>query len=140
MSNGVLENSLRDGEVPDQEKSPLGKHPNSQNPLFDPIDLQLCADGSNQPAITLSHRIVLAPPTRYRSTKKEYVPRSRLVAEYYAQRACEPGTLLISEATIIAPSAGGNDYAPGIWNEEQVQAWKEVRFPICNLSHLLDLT
>jgi NADPH2 dehydrogenase len=49
-----------------------------------------------------------------------------MVAEYYAQRASVPGTLLITEATFIAPQAGGYDNAPGIWSKEQITGWKTV--------------
>lgn len=36
------------------------------------------------------------------------------------------GTLLISEATIIAKNAAGRHNVPGIWSEEQVTAWREI--------------
>lgn len=49
-----------------------------------------------------------------------------LRAEYYEQRACVPGTLIISEATIIAKGAAGRRNVPGIWSEEQITAWKNV--------------
>jgi len=49
-----------------------------------------------------------------------------MVAEYYAQRASYPGTLLITEATFIAPQAGGYANAPGIYNKAQIEAWKKV--------------
>lgn len=45
-------------------------------------------------------------------------------------RSIVPGTLLITEATFIAPEAGGFSHVPGIWSEEQVQGWKDVRFSI----------
>ena len=77
--------------------------------------------------VNLNHRIVLAPLTRYRATD-EHVPLPT-VKEYYAQRANIPGTLLITEATFIAPKAGGDKNAPGIWSQDQIAAWKEVSFP-----------
>jgi NADPH2 dehydrogenase len=46
--------------------------------------------------------------------------------EYYAQRASFPGTLLVSEATPIAPQAGGYSNIPGIWNDKQIAGWKKV--------------
>ena len=49
-----------------------------------------------------------------------------MVAEYYAQRASVPGTLLITEATFIAPQAGGYANAPGIWSKAQIESWKAV--------------
>lgn len=75
-------------------------------------------------AVELSHRLVMAPLTRLRASK-DGVPLP-FVKDYYEQRACVPGTLLISEATIISPAAGGHPNAPGIYLREQVEAWKEV--------------
>jgi NADPH2 dehydrogenase len=49
-----------------------------------------------------------------------------MVAEYYAQRASVPGTLLITEATFISPRAGGAANVPGIYTSSQIAAWKEV--------------
>ncbi|KAG6917695.1 hypothetical protein DXG01_001465 [Tephrocybe rancida] len=77
-------------------------------------------------AVTLSHRVVFAPLTRFRATKSTHVPILPLVKEYYAQRARISGTLLITEATFIHPRAGGYHNAPGIWSEEQIAAWKEI--------------
>jgi NADPH2 dehydrogenase len=75
--------------------------------------------------ISLQHRVVLAPLTRTRATD-DHVPNIPLVQEYYTQRASHPGTLLITEATYIAAKAGGFKNVPGIWNDEQVSAWKKV--------------
>jgi NADPH2 dehydrogenase len=74
--------------------------------------------------IQLKHRIVMAPLTRFRADK-HHVPLP-LVREYYAQRATVEGTLVISEATFIAPRAGGFNNVPGIWSDAQIAAWKQV--------------
>lgn len=74
----------------------------------------------------LEHRVVLAPLTRFRATR-DHVPVVPLVKEYYEQRASAPGTLIISEGVFVAQEAGGYFYAPGIWNADQIKAWKEVR-------------
>jgi NADPH2 dehydrogenase len=50
-----------------------------------------------------------------------------LTAEYYAQRASVPGTLLITEATLISREAGDYANVPGIYTSDQVTAWKKVR-------------
>jgi NADPH2 dehydrogenase len=84
--------------------------------LFQPLKL-----GS----LTLSHRVALAPLTRFRADAK-HVPVLPIVKEYYEQRASVPGTLLITEATFISPQAGGYAHVPGIWSEDQVRAWKQV--------------
>ncbi|KAJ6541608.1 hypothetical protein B0H19DRAFT_1268590 [Mycena capillaripes] len=74
--------------------------------------------------IELSHRIVFAPTTRFRADAA-HAPLPH-VAEYYEQRASTSGSLLISEATFIAPRAGGHKHAPGIWSDEQISAWKTI--------------
>ncbi|KAI0633094.1 NADH:flavin oxidoreductase/NADH oxidase [Trametes polyzona] len=74
--------------------------------------------------ITVGHRVVLAPLTRMRANSK-YV-HTDIAVTYYEQRAAVPGTLQISEATFIAPYAGLYAHVPGIWNQEQIAAWKEV--------------
>jgi NADPH2 dehydrogenase len=47
-------------------------------------------------------------------------------AEYYEQRACIPGTLIVSEATITAKNAVGRRNVPGIWSVAQVESWKDI--------------
>ena len=74
--------------------------------------------------VELSNRIVMAPLTRYRADDS-HVPLP-FVAEYYAQRASVPGTLLITEATFIAPEAAGYGNVPGIWSAAQIAGWKSV--------------
>jgi 2,4-dienoyl-CoA reductase-like NADH-dependent reductase (Old Yellow Enzyme family) len=46
------------------------------------------------------------------------------MGEYYAQRAS--AGLIISEATGISREGLGWPFAPGLWNEEQVEEWKPV--------------
>jgi 2,4-dienoyl-CoA reductase-like NADH-dependent reductase (Old Yellow Enzyme family) len=70
----------------------------------------------------LSHRIVLAPLTRCRAYNALPQPHAAI---YYAQRTT-PGCLLISEATGISESASGYPCTPGIWSQEQIEAWKPV--------------
>lgn len=73
----------------------------------------------------LLNRLALAPLTRFRADDA-HVPLQPMVAEYYAQRASSPGTLLITEATFIHPQAGGYANAPGIWSDDQIASWKKV--------------
>lgn len=49
-----------------------------------------------------------------------------MAVEYYKQRGCVPGTLLITEGTFISPEAGGYANVPGIWSEAQVASWKRI--------------
>lgn len=74
--------------------------------------------------VELSNRLVMAPLTRFRADD-DHVPLD-MVAEYYTQRASYPGTLLITEATFIAPRAGGMSNVPGIYNAAQISAWKKI--------------
>ncbi|KAK1230019.1 hypothetical protein PQX77_006902 [Marasmius sp. AFHP31] len=88
----------------------------STSKLFQPIKLG---------DLTLNHRVILAPLTRFRADTN-HIPHVPLVKEYYSQRGSEPGTLLITEGTLIHPRAGGWAHTPGIWSDAQVAAWKEV--------------
>ncbi|CCO37707.1 NADPH dehydrogenase 1 [Rhizoctonia solani AG-1 IB] len=66
----------------------------------------------------------MAPLTRYRANDSH--AHTELGVQYYAQRAEVPGTLLVTEGTLISPEAGGYDRVPGIWSDEQIAAWKKV--------------
>jgi 2,4-dienoyl-CoA reductase-like NADH-dependent reductase (Old Yellow Enzyme family) len=81
--------------------------------LFDPIRLG---------AIDAPNRIVMAPLTRGRSTRA-HVP-TPMMRDYYVQRAT--AGLIITEATGISQEGLGWPYAPGIWTDEQVEAWKPI--------------
>ena len=81
--------------------------------LFDPIQLG---------AVAAPNRILMAPLTRARSSR-DHVP-SALMPVYYSQRA--DAGLIITEATGISREGLGWPYAPGIWSDEQVEAWKPV--------------
>jgi N-ethylmaleimide reductase len=81
--------------------------------LFDPITLG---------AIKAPNRILMAPLTRGRADSNA-VPTDMMV-DYYTQRAS--AGLIISEATGISREGLGWPYAPGLWTDEQVAAWKPV--------------
>lgn len=81
--------------------------------LFDPIQLG---------AINAPNRILMAPLTRGRATRAA-VP-TEIMIEYYRQRAS--AGLIISEATGISRQGLGWPFAPGLWNDAQVEAWKPV--------------
>ncbi|KAF2728399.1 NADH flavin oxidoreductase/12-oxophytodienoate reductase [Polyplosphaeria fusca] len=74
--------------------------------------------------ITLNHRIYMTPLSRFR-VDDDHVPLP-MVKDYYAQRASVPGTLVISEATLVSTRAGLFPNMPGIWSDAQIAAWKEV--------------
>jgi len=83
--------------------------------LFSPVEIGQCH---------LKHRLVMAPLTRLRADDAHV--QLPFVKEYYAQRASVPGILLISEATFISPRGLGYPNVPGIYNDAQIQAWKEI--------------
>jgi 2,4-dienoyl-CoA reductase-like NADH-dependent reductase (Old Yellow Enzyme family) len=81
--------------------------------LFSPLQLG---------PLTLPNRIFMAPLTRGRATR-EGVP-TPLMVEYYRQRAS--AGLIITEATGISRQGLGWPWAPGLWNQAQVEGWKAV--------------
>ncbi len=70
--------------------------------------------------LTLPNRVIMAPLTRCRASEGR-IPNP-LMAEYYAQRAS--AGLILTEATSITPMGVGYPDTPGIWSDEQVEAWK----------------
>ncbi|KAI9269256.1 hypothetical protein BDA99DRAFT_461067 [Phascolomyces articulosus] len=86
----------------------------STSALFQPLKL-----GASQ----LKHRIVMSPMTRLRADAN-HVPTD-LIRQHYEQRTTDGG-LIIVEGTLISPMAGNMPYAPGIWNKDQINAWKNV--------------
>lgn len=75
-------------------------------------------------ALTLQHRVVMAPLTRSRSIQPNSIPGD-LMAEYYAQRASDGGFLL-TEATNISLTSRGWLGAPGLYSDQQVDGWRKV--------------
>lgn len=71
----------------------------------------------------LDHRVVMAPMTRMRASKTG-IPNAT-AAEYYAERTT-PNSLLISEGIVIHPRGRGFPNTPGLYDDEQVQAWKPI--------------
>lgn len=71
--------------------------------------------------LELANRIVMAPMTRSRAIGN--LPND-LIAEYYGQRA--GAGLIITEGTSPSPNGLGYARIPGIFSEEQTEAWKKV--------------
>jgi N-ethylmaleimide reductase len=72
--------------------------------------------------IELNNRIVMAPLTRRRATD-DHVPTD-LMRIYYEQRAS--AGLIIAEATNISLQAVGYMNSPGIFTQQQIEAWKTI--------------
>lgn len=84
--------------------------------LFEPLKIG---------TMNLSNRVVMAPLTRFRAEDNHVI--MDMAQEYYSQRArAYPGTFIISEAVLISQKASGYPNVPGIWNQEQIEAWKKV--------------
>jgi 2,4-dienoyl-CoA reductase-like NADH-dependent reductase (Old Yellow Enzyme family) len=81
--------------------------------LFDPIQLG---------DLHLPNRIFMAPLTRLRGTP-DHIP-TPIMIDYYTQRAA--AGLIISEGTPIDPLGVGYANVPGLWSEQQTEAWKPI--------------
>jgi N-ethylmaleimide reductase len=83
------------------------------NLLLSPFDLR---------GLLLKNRVVMAPLTRSRAGARR-LPNA-LMAEYYAQRAS--AGLIITEATVVSKQGIGWLNSPGIYTDEQGEAWKKL--------------
>jgi len=72
----------------------------------------------------LQHRIGMCPLTRFRASE-DHIPLPPM-KEYYTQRASVPGTLIVTEGTFISDAQAGYEDVPGIFNEAQVEAWRDI--------------
>ncbi|GAB9473035.1 hypothetical protein Gpo141_00010198 [Globisporangium polare] len=86
--------------------------------IFTPLTL-----GGKREPVQLLHRVVMAPLTRLRSGEEGIPPA--FAATYYGQRATEGG-LLISEGACISPGSRGYFGTPGLFRDDQLDAWKRV--------------
>uniref|UniRef100_A0A7N0SWU5 NADH:flavin oxidoreductase/NADH oxidase N-terminal domain-containing protein n=1 Tax=Kalanchoe fedtschenkoi TaxID=63787 RepID=A0A7N0SWU5_KALFE len=90
--------------------------------------------------IQLSHRIVFGSVTQVRAPNG--LPNGTM-KEHYSRRAT-PGGLLISEGNAISNRATGYPDVPGIYEDEQVRAWRPIveavhvkgGFIFCQLWHV----
>ena len=90
----------------------MANHPS----LFDPIQVG---------DLHLPNRIFMAPLTRLRGTP-DHIP-TPIMVDYYTQRAT--AGLIISEGIPIDPLGVGYANVPGLWSQQQVEAWKPVTRP-----------
>ena len=73
-------------------------------------------------SLLLPNRVLMAPLTRCRATA-DHVPTA-LMAEHYAQRAS--AGLVITECTMVMPQTSAFASEPGIYNPDQIAAWRLV--------------
>lgn len=71
---------------------------------------------------TLKNKMVMAAMTRSRADLNGVV--GNLTVEYYTQRAS--AGLIITEGINISEQALGSPFTPGIFTQEQIEAWKKV--------------
>ncbi len=71
----------------------------------------------------LKNRLVMAPLTRCRADMATRTPTA-LMTEYYRQRA--GAGLILTEATVVTAKGVGYPATPGIYSDEQVNAWKKI--------------
>jgi len=71
--------------------------------------------------LSMPNRVVMAPMTRSRAGE-ERMPNA-LMGAYYSQRAS--AGLIVSEATVISRQGIGWRQSPGIYDDEQAEAWRE---------------
>jgi len=74
-------------------------------------------------AIEAKNRIFMAPLTRGRAADPMFMPNA-LMGQYYRQRA--GAGMILTEATGISREGLGWPSAPGIWSDEQAEAWKPI--------------
>ena len=75
--------------------------------------------------VETKHRIIMTSLTRYRA-EDDHTHNTKLATAYYSQRASIPGTLIMTEGTIISARGSGLGNSPGMWTAAQIQAWKEI--------------
>ena len=73
-------------------------------------------------ALALKNRLVMSPMTRNRAI--EAATPNAMMAKYYGQRAT--AGLIITEGTSPSPNGLGYPRIPGLFNQAQVQGWKQV--------------
>ncbi|MEW5317630.1 MAG: hypothetical protein WDW38_008912 [Sanguina aurantia] len=96
---------------------------NSGKPITIPADVAALFNPLQLGDIgTMSHRVVYAPLTRCRAFGN--IPQATAI-EYYSQRSA-PGTLVISEGTVVSAEGHGYFNTPGIWRKEEMEAWKPI--------------
>ena len=74
-------------------------------------------------ALEAKNRIFMAPLTRGRAAEPMFTPNA-MMGTYYKQRA--GAGMILTEATGISVEGLGWPSAPGIWTDEQTEAWKPI--------------
>ena len=75
--------------------------------------------------LTLKNRNIMASLTRNRAISPPTVPNDVNV-EYYVQRAKGGAALVMAEGALVSRQGTRWPFAPGIWSEDHVQAWRKI--------------
>lgn len=75
--------------------------------------------------LTIRNRIFIAPMCQYSCEQKDGVVSDWHLVHLGARAAGGAG-LIIAEATAVAPEGRISPWCPGIWNQQQVEAWARV--------------
>jgi len=84
--------------------------------LFEPITVR---------GATARNRIWIAPMCQYSCEKQDGVPNNWHLV-HLGSRAVGGAAVIIAEATAIRPDGRISPWDTGIWNDEQVEAWKPI--------------
>ena len=82
---------------------------------------------------TLQNRMAMAPMTRSRASIDGII--TDLTVLYYQQRA--GAGLIISEGINISEQALGSPFTPGLYTQEQIEAWKKVTRAVHNAGGII---
>jgi len=97
--------------LPEDARPKAGKRP---TPMFTPYTLR---------GMTLSNRVVVAPMAQYSAV--DGMPTDWHMMHLGARGVGGAG-LVFTEMTCPAPDARITDHCPGIWNDAQERAWKDI--------------
>ena len=84
--------------------------------LFEPITIR---------GVTARNRIWIAPMCQYSCEEQDGVPNNWHLV-HLGSRAIGGAAVVICEATAIRPDGRISPWDSGIWNDEQVEAWKPI--------------
>ncbi|GLY48573.1 oxidoreductase [Lentzea sp. NBRC 102530] len=76
-------------------------------------------------SVTLPNRIAVSPMCQYSVSKEDGVPTTWHLV-HLGSRAVGGAGLVIAEATSVEPRGRISPQDTGIWNDEQVEAWKPI--------------
>lgn len=107
-------------------KPGCGENPEMSDRLATPQESRPTAPALLSPFtlgdLSLPNRAVMAPLTRSRAGE-ERMPNA-LMCEYYLQRVS--AGLIVTEATVVSQQGNGWLHTPGIYADEQADAWKSI--------------